>query len=644
MGRFWAVALLCLLLGSVGCRETVVVHVATPTPEATPRPTETPLPTSVPTPAPVPTPIPTPTPTPTPKPSPTPIPTATPLPTPTPTPAPTPTPTLSETIQRLKPSVVRIETVFGSGSGVIFDTEGGSAYILTNHHVIEFASQVTITVRDSDKYTATIIGEDPLRDLAVLRICCGSFQSVPFGSASQVTSGTEILVIGYALGLSGEATVSRGVISAVRYSQRIQGNYIQTDAAVNPGNSGGPMFSMSGKILGIVTLKWVEEGIEGIGFALSSSLVQRHLASLRAGTSTSPRPTATPIRPRPPVPPPVPPPPPPVIPTPTPPRVTPTPIAPMEGLTGEIPHDASNRGVDTIAAGVALADFFVEATFENPYSPESRSWSYGFILRLDENDESASHIRLIVRSNKRWSLLVGVGSEAEQRQGGQITEFNVLRGQKNHLRVLAIGERGWLFANGKFVAELDLSGAVHAGEIQLGSGFLLWEKMNDAVTKFKDLRSGAISQRYGPKSGTLTPTDRFIGQEHSSVTASNVIMEATFTRPQGRWDCGFIFRSQGNWRLEVVGVTYESNWLHWTRNERESKYDQIAIGSTGVSQQNHLLLIALGENGAFFVNGSLVGNINLSHNLGAGGVSAMAGFFGQHGASVPFVDFTVWTS
>ena len=592
MNRLILVFLLYIILSAAGCEPRVVVVVATPEPTTTP--TSTPTPTASPKPTATPTPTPLPTPTATPLPIPTPTPTPLPTLTPTPTPAPTPTPTLTETIQRLKPSVVRIETVFSSGSGVIFDTDGSSAYILTNHHVIEYASQVTITVRDSDRYTATILGVDSLRDLAVLRICCGSFQSVPFGSASQVTSGTEILVIGYALGLTGEATVSRGVISAVRHSQRIQGNYIQTDAAVNPGNSGGPMFSMSGKILGIVTLKLVDEDIEGIGFALSASLVQRHLASLRAGQSTSPRPTATPIRPRPPVPPPVPPPPPPAIPTATPPRVTPTPIAPMEGLAGEIPHDTNNRGADTIAAEVALADFFVEATFENPYSPESRSWSYGFILRVDENDASASHIRLIVRSNKRWSLLVGVGSEAEQRQGGQITEVNVLRGQKNHLRVLAIGERGWLFANGKFVAELDLSGAVHAGDIQLGSGFLLWEKMNDAVTEYRDFRSGAISQRYGPESGTLSPTDRFIGQNHSSVTASNVIMEATFTRPQGRWDCGFLFRSQGNWRLEVVGITYEANWLHWTRNARESKYDQIAIGSVGVSQSNHLLLIALG--------------------------------------------------
>ena len=642
MGRVWALALLCLLLGSMACRETVIVHVATPTPEATPRATEAPRPTPVPTQAPTPTATATSTSAPTPTPAPTP--TATPLPTPTPTPV--PTPTFTDTIQRLKQSVVRIETRSGSGSGVIFETEGTQALVLTNHHVIESASRITVTVGDSNRFTASVVGVDSVRDLAVLKICCGSFQSVAFGDASQIKSGTEVVIIGYPLGvdLAGEASVSLGVISAVRYNARIQGNYIQTDAAVNPGNSGGPMFSLSGEVLGIVTSKWVEEGIEGIGFALSASLVQRHLTALRAGTSTSPRPTVTPVRPSPPLPPPAPPTPPPAIPTATPPRVTPTPIAPMEGLAGEIPHDTNNRGADIIAADVALADFFVEATFENPYSPESRSWSYGYILRLDENDESASHIRLIVRSNKSWSLLVGVGSEAEQRQGGQITDFNVLRGQKNHLRVLAIGERGWLFVNGKFVAKLDLSGAVHAGDIQLGSGFLLWEKMNDAVTKFKDLRSGTISKRYGPKSGTLTPTDRFIGQHHSSVTASNVIVEATFDRPQGRWDSGFIFRSQGNWRLEVVGITYESNWLHWTRNARERKYDQLAIGSAGISQQNHLMLIALGENGAFLVNGNLVGNIDLSHNLGAGGVSAMAGFFGQHGASVPFTEFTVWTS
>ena len=89
---------------------------------------------------------------------------------------------------------------------------------LTNYHVIEGASSITVVVNDSSTYIGVLLGVDPLRDLAVVRICCSEdFQALPFGDASEVQAGDEVIATGYALGIEGPATVTRGIVSAIRY-------------------------------------------------------------------------------------------------------------------------------------------------------------------------------------------------------------------------------------------------------------------------------------------------------------------------------------------------------------------------------------------------------------------------------------------
>ena len=150
-------------------------------------------------------------------------------------------------VKRARPAVVRIETRTSSGSGAIFDTQGQTAYVITNQHVVEGASEVNVTVNDSSTYRGTVLGTDSVRDLAVVRICCGSFSKLSFGDASRLEPGDEVVAIGYALGLSGQATITRGIVSAIRYEREYLSDVIQTDAAINPGNSGGPMLSMTGQ-------------------------------------------------------------------------------------------------------------------------------------------------------------------------------------------------------------------------------------------------------------------------------------------------------------------------------------------------------------------------------------------------------------
>lgn len=244
------------------------------------------------------TPIPTPEPTSTLTPAPTP--TATPLPLPTHTPI----PSLSDVVGRIRPGVVRVATDYSSGSGMIFESGGasGQALVVTNFHVVEGYSSVRVTVNDATTYTGWVKGVDPTRDLAVVSICCGSFNSLSFGDANRLNPGDEVFAVGYALGFSGQATVTKGIVSAIRFDTNNGRWVIQIDAPINPGNSGGPLFSADGQVIGINTFK-IESSVsgrptEGLGFAVSEVTVQSIIAMLKSGNYV-PVPTPTRVPPTP---------------------------------------------------------------------------------------------------------------------------------------------------------------------------------------------------------------------------------------------------------------------------------------------------------------------------------------------------------
>lgn len=187
------------------------------------------------------------------------------------------TPDLTTMVEEVRGGVVRVETGSGSGSGVIFDsTADGSALVVTNHHVVEDANLIIIEVADSATYEGHIQGFDSVIDLAVVSICCGDFLQLPFGDASNIKPGSEVIAIGYPLDLPGAASVTRGIVSAIRSEGAFE--FIQMDAPLNPGNSGGPLLSLSGEVLGINTFS--ARDMEGLGFAISERTVQAILPEL----------------------------------------------------------------------------------------------------------------------------------------------------------------------------------------------------------------------------------------------------------------------------------------------------------------------------------------------------------------------------
>jgi serine protease Do len=167
----------------------------------------------------------------------------------------------------------------GSGSGVIFQKNGDSAYIVTNNHVVEGASKLEVSLYSGQKTTATVIGTDALTDLAVLKIDSKYVTSTAeFGDSSVLRPGDEVLAIGNPLGLDLSRTVTQGIVSATNRSIPVstsagnwETNVIQTDAAINPGNSGGALINTQGQVVGINSLKISETGVEGLGFAIPSN-------------------------------------------------------------------------------------------------------------------------------------------------------------------------------------------------------------------------------------------------------------------------------------------------------------------------------------------------------------------------------------
>ncbi|PLY15982.1 MAG: serine endoprotease DegQ [Sedimenticola sp.] len=166
------------------------------------------------------------------------------------------------------------------GSGVIIDAELG--YVLTNHHVIDGADEITITLRDRRKYNAQIIGQDPEVDLALLQIDAEALTALKLADSGELRVGDFVVAIGNPFGLG--QTVTYGIVSALgRTGLGIEGyeNFIQTDASINPGNSGGALVNMEGDLVGINTaIVGPNGGNVGIGFAIPSNMTQaiiRHL-------------------------------------------------------------------------------------------------------------------------------------------------------------------------------------------------------------------------------------------------------------------------------------------------------------------------------------------------------------------------------
>jgi len=189
---------------------------------------------------------------------------------------------LINAIEKIKTSVVKIDTFrnyrgrilpAGAGSGFLFSSDG---YLFTNSHVIHKGEKYKITLHDGCAQEAILIGEDPHSDLAVLKVFANGYSSARFGDSSSIKIGQLVIAMGNPYGF--QHTVTHGVISATGRTLRSQtgrliDNVIQTDAALNPGNSGGPLINTDGEVIGVNTASIM--GAQGLCFAIGINSAKR---------------------------------------------------------------------------------------------------------------------------------------------------------------------------------------------------------------------------------------------------------------------------------------------------------------------------------------------------------------------------------
>ena len=189
---------------------------------------------------------------------------------------------LQEIYEKAAPSVVSVTAATDSGtqsgSGILLSSDG---YLITNCHVVEGGTSLAVTLYDGQEFTACLVGADSVSDLAVLKIEATGLTPAEFGSSDNARVGDSVTVIGSPLGKELPGTMTNGIISAINRNVVIGGNtmsLMQTNAALNSGNSGGPLLNCYGQVIGIVTAKIGDyastAGTEGLGFAIPMSSAQ----------------------------------------------------------------------------------------------------------------------------------------------------------------------------------------------------------------------------------------------------------------------------------------------------------------------------------------------------------------------------------
>ena len=193
------------------------------------------------------------------------------------------------------PSVVSITTPYASGTGVILSDSG---YIVTNSHVVSGSDEISVLLTDDRSFLATLVGDDPVSDLAVLKIEATDLIPAEFGDSDVLRVGDAVAAIGDPLGLEPRGAFTDGIIAAISRDVTVNGRtmtLLQTNAALNSGNSGGPLVNCHGQVIGINTLKISaftdDAGVEGLGFAIPTTTVKDIVDQLVRQGYVSGRPT-----------------------------------------------------------------------------------------------------------------------------------------------------------------------------------------------------------------------------------------------------------------------------------------------------------------------------------------------------------------
>ena len=589
----------------------------TPTPSPTRTPTNTPSPTATLTPVPTSTPSATPTRAPSPTHTPTPMPTSTPIPTPTQVAS----LSIADVVESARDGVVRIVGPSGAGSGFVVDSDG---YILTNEHVIAGRGQLTVFFDHGARLTPQVIASDPARDIALLKVESSRRLSV-LPLATEAREGDEVVAIGYPLNLEGGMSVTQGIVSAFRSYGGV--DYVQTDAATNKGSSGGPLLNRMGEVVGMSSRALLDA--EGIGFAIRYDMLSSRLALMMSDSWSGVAPPA---------------------------RTQASRAAQGDTFgpaSGSLEHDPADRLLPTFDSGMDVADFVAEATFTTPHDIAGRTWSSGFLVR---RAGLRGHV-VVIHNSGRWFHYLRNGGPGGYRLDQAGFSDSIVTGQdeENHIRVIASRSVGWLFVNGDYIAELDLSGLVDPGSVTLTGAFFTSDELQGTSTPYSNFTVRTLRRVYGPLDGSIdhNPDDTRIDMHETATFLADGVFEARFFNPypaqEGDWSSGFLFRSSAPSQFHVVGIEESGEWFHRLRTGDADATQQLGKDtsthiSTTPTGRNHIRIIALGAEGWLFINGFYAAKLDLGGLLEAGGVAAVGSYFagdGISGESTKFQGLTV---
>ena len=564
----------------------------------------------------------------------TPTPRPTSIPTPTNAPVP-PSTSLAETtlavadvVELARAGVVRIEGTTGYGSGFVIDSAG---YILTNAHVIEGQSRLTVVFDNRKRLNAQVVSADATRDIALLKVEPTQGLTV-LKFAANVREGDEVVALEYPLDLFESITITKGIVSALRSSLGV--SYIQTDAALNPGNSGGPLLNLKSEVVGMNTSE--REDADGIGFAIKFDVLSSRLTVMKMGGASVPTPLpapkAKPIR---------------------------TPQFTYGPTNGDIELNPSDGYMDVHETLVMLENGIIESTFFIPYSPTDGNWSSGFKFRSVE--PNGFHI-VAVHSSGSWYhyLRTNNGAADDQLLAERYrSEISTTPGGRNHVRIIVKGEEGWLFVNRAFVGILDLSGLTGEGTISAVGSYFQDDGLVGKSMSFEGFTIRKLAPAYGPRDGSIKhdPEDGFIDTYRTYLSSlTDGIIKATFFVPyssdQGNWSSGFTFRAGYSDEFHLMALHSSGSWYHNLRTgdvetEQELKQQFSNHIVTEVDQSNHLRIIFVDDEGWLFIDGAYIDKLDLGGLISAGSVSAIEGYFngdGTAGYATRFEGFAIWSA
>lgn len=437
-------------------------------------------------------------------------------------------------------SVVEISTSQSTGTGWIYRVDGnGKAWILTSEHVVRGEQTVAVRLSGNGGIRAgSLVGVDDIRDLAVLTICCkSSWRALPTVSATSVRIGSDVVVLGFPddrVGL--DLSVTTGVVSSFGFHDESRAWLIQTDAALNPGSSGGPLLNAQGQVIGVVSARVDPAQGENIGFAIAMRTVEEELDYLEVGATVMVSPTRTPTR----------------VPTRTPTAV------PTTGASGALAHDPDDGSIgcgdSRYSFNVISDDAIDSAAFVRFEVPDVGRWSFGFLYHdIDGDSESATYIfRRGTRDTfaRHWARRSG--TTVHEPPDERIAR-TVFKAGLNELSFRTSSAGSFLRLNDETVIEVPASQLIRRyGWSSLCVGFHSEEddrysmEYTDLRTRFaREGASGSIAHR--------EIDDGFIecheGPNQSGYlarSATNAWSVLDFTVPSvDRWSFGFVYHSSG---------------------------------------------------------------------------------------------------